>query len=315
MRRVDYLIEQVRRETENEDVTATTGISDEEFIQYLNDGQDRIQALIQVQFPDVFQDDSTVDAIRAQEKYDIPKDAFLGVRIDNIEYSNTGQVDDFYNLKKASKKERKSGITSSPVVYIRQHNKIILQPAAQNSGKIRFTYQKRLPRLDIRRGTVLTASLNGVNNTITTLTLDPATNLDATALEEDNFITIVDRNGIEKMRRIEIDNVDSSTGVVTVTNGFTYEDLESIEPGDFALRGFESTTHSQLADNAERYLRAYCAWKIHRRDSSSDSQEQSGELTALETDIVKSYAEPDGGVDRITILDDSFLVPDDDIIG
>jgi hypothetical protein len=36
-------------------------------------------------------------------------------------------------------------------------------------------------------------------------------------------------------------------------------------------------------------LIAYCAWKILKRDSSADSQEQQAELSAMEQDIIDSY--------------------------
>ncbi|MHA2065574.1 MAG: phage adaptor protein [Candidatus Thorarchaeota archaeon] len=278
MRNLSLLITQSRRNTENEDFSADRGIGDEEFIEYFNNAQDRIQALIQAGFPDVFQEDTIIDAVSGQEEYAIPTDAFLGTRIDMVEYSDSGATEEFYELKKASKRERTTGLNANPSFYIRRNQSILLQPKPESSGKIRITYQKKLPKLDVRRATVLTATLSAT--AITALTLDTSVAIDDVGLLEENFITVIDKNGLIKMKNIPIDAIDTGTGIVTVTAGFTFQTGETIVPGDFLLRGTESSTHSQLPDNVERYL---------------------------ETDIVDSFSVPDGDVNYVPILDDQFL--------
>jgi len=314
MRRLDLLITQSRRNTENEDFSDTRGILTEEFIEYLNAGQERIQALIQVEFADVFQAEKVINAVAGQEIYSLPSDTFLGIRIDMVEYSSSGGTDEYYTIKKASKRERTSGFTADPSFYIRRNKEILLQPAPDTNGKIRVTYQKRLPKLDIRRGTVdstwvPSSELNTTTNTFINnrIVLDSTTSIDKTELLEENFISIVDKNGNIKMKNIPIDDIDALTGIVTVTSGFVYETGETISSGDYAVRGTESTTHSQLPDNVERYLVAYSNWKIFKRDSSVDSTEAQAELLALETDIVESFSVPDADVNYIPILDDQFL--------
>ena len=53
----------------------------------------------------------------------------------------------------------------------------------------------------------------------------------------------------------------------------------------YLVGGKDTTTHSDLPRNCERYLIAYCAWKIFKRDSSMDSGDQQAELSAMEQDF------------------------------
>ena len=71
-RKVDLLIDQVRRETENEDPTAFTGIKDVEFLQYLNDAQDRLQSIITAKHNNVFVKQKELAVTVDQEIYQIP---------------------------------------------------------------------------------------------------------------------------------------------------------------------------------------------------------------------------------------------------
>ena len=77
MRSVTRLIDQIRKQTENEEFSDFTGIKDQEFIQYLNDAQYNLQALIIQQHPRVFIEEVLLDAVSGQEKYDLPSDTFL----------------------------------------------------------------------------------------------------------------------------------------------------------------------------------------------------------------------------------------------
>jgi len=312
MRRIDLLITQSRRATENVEFNDASGLGDEEFLQYSNDAQDRLQSQIYTIFPDIFLAEKEITATQGVEAFPIPDDAFLGSRIRLIEYTHTGLTKDYYSLKKGELFERISDIRSNPSFYIRRGNEFLIEPTSDTtSAKLRITYQKRLPRLDVRRGTVKSAVLDTGTNKITSLTLDTSVLLDDTALLEEDEITIIDKFGFCQMRRIQILAISTSTGVVTVDPDFTFETGETISAGNFSVRGPESTTHSQLPNIAERYIIAYMNWKILKRDSSNDSIEQTQELQVIEQDIINSFKQPDGDVANITILDDQFLLTDD----
>ena len=76
MRYLQRIIDQVRRQTENEDVDDFVGIQDSEFIQFLNDAQHHIQGAIIQQHPRAFVKETLISAVSDQERYDLPSDTF-----------------------------------------------------------------------------------------------------------------------------------------------------------------------------------------------------------------------------------------------
>lgn len=309
MRRIELIINQSRRDTDNTEFSDTTGLSDDDFLQWANDGQERLQSLILGAVDSVFEDEKIIQCVAGQEAYDIPDDAFLSDRITMVEVSVSGSGRDYYELRQASRRERLSGQTSVPSFYIRRNNQILLQPKPESSASLlRVTYQKRLPKLDKRRAKVASVSL--ASDTITSLTLDTTISIDRTQLLEEDYVTVADKDGVIKMKNIPVTDIDETTGVVTVDASFTFEDGETIAAGDYLLRGPRSTTHSQMDDNCERYLLAYMSWKAQHKDSNSDLFEQSEESKAMEADILASFSEPDADVDYVPILDGSFLDTD-----
>jgi len=307
VRRVELLIDQCRRSTDNQDFTDTTGIQDEEFLQYLNDAQERLQALILQQHPDQFLVETEIPSVAQQEAYTLPQDAYISSRVKEVWYSHSGNPNNYYRLKKGALAERVDGISSEPCFYLRRNNKLLLQPRPQSSGGLlRVLYQQRLPKLDKRRAVVSAVTLTG--NEITSLTFDPTENIDDEALLEEGYISIVDKYGNVQMRFIPVTAIDTTTGVVTIEPGFEFEDGEEIEVGDYALRGTFSSSHSQLPETTERYLLKYGQWVVLKRDSNDESQESNQELKEMEAEIVSSFADPDDSVPLIPITDDQWFI-------
>lgn len=299
MRSVDRLIEQVRKQTENEEFSDFTGISDQEFIQYLNDAQYNLQAAIVQQHPRVFIEETVINIVSGQEKYDLPSDCLLGNKVYNVEYSSSGDQEDYYTLDQDTLKYRSQGADGYPVKYIRLSGKLLLSPTPQQGGKLRINYVKRLRELDKRQA--LTSTTFSVSSNSFTIALNGeefATEVDM--LKKHDYICIVDKEGRSLVKNIEISNV-SYDDITCV--GHTLEEGESAEipAGSYIVGGKDTTTHSELDISVERYLLAYCAWKILKRDSSVDSTEASQELEMMLKEIVKSYA---------FISDDVQYIPD-----
>lgn len=293
-RLVDRLITQVRRQTENEDVTATTGITDAEFLQYLNDAQHRLQSIITAKHQTVFVEEKILDVTVDTEAYAIPDDALMENKLITVEYSPSGAAEDYYHLEQTTMKRRDTAVQGFPVQYIRRSGQILLQPRPQQAGLLRVNFVKRIWELDKRRGVVSVAVTNNTARTITTLELDPSSAnpaLDTASLEEHDYLCVVDRDGNMKMQNIPFDSIDAATGVVTVSSGYTFEEGESIAAGDYVVGGKDTSTHTELPQMCERYLLAYCGWKILKRDSSVDFAEQQAELLQMEQDIVTSFSD------------------------
>ena len=297
-RLVDYIIEDVREHTENQEFSESEGLSDNEFIRFLNDAQYRIHSLIVQQHPAVFIEEKEVDIVAGQESYSLPSDIHMGNKVSMVEYSSTGDSDDYYVLKPTPMRNRMSGVDGDPAYYIRKSGKILLAPVPTGSGKLRISYVRGLPVLAQRSASVATAVLT--TDSITSLACNVSTDeVDSTTLNKSHFITVVDREGEVKMHGIEIDSVDASTGIVSVTSGFTFEPGETIDVGDYIVTGKYSTTHPQLDLMVERYLISYASWKILKRDSSIDSTEAMQELASMEEEIVAAYADIDDDITEI----------------
>ena len=304
MRSVTRLIEQIRRQTENDEVSDFVGIKDEEFIQYLNDAQYNLQAQIVHQHPRVFIDEAIIQTVSGQERYDLPSNCFLGNKVHNVEYSPTGNDEDYYTLRQTTMKSRSSGVDADPSQYIRVAGQILLTPQPTSGGKIRINYVKRLRELDKRKAQVSTqATVDSQNDFVIELNNTSFdTNIEDLRLHD--FICIVDKEGNNLVKNIEIDLDITNTNSSQITcRAHTLDTGESatIPVGSYIVGGKDTTTHSELGIEVERYLIAYCAWKILKRDSSVDSAEAMQELNLMAQEIVKSYA---------LITDDVQLIPD-----
>lgn len=306
MKKLENLILSSRRATENQEYTATAGIQDVEFIQYFNDGQEEIQTILNGLFPHILMGSSIITLVANQEAYDIPSDSFMGTRIDMVEYSNTGQADAYYALKKGSLKERLNGSQANPSFYIRLGNQLLLQPVPQTSGAtLRVTYQKIIPTLDIQRGTVLSSTIAGSN--LTALTLDITKLLDADALNTAEYLTVTSKRGVVKARGIPITSVSSSTGIVTLDGTVTLAAGETIGVGDTVCAGKYASQVSLLPDLCEKFLLEYTNARILVRDSNTDSGEVAQIVAKIQSTLQTAFAEPDNDPDYIPILDGQYL--------
>lgn len=306
MKRVDQLINEAKRETENTESTSDTGVQDSEYIRALNDAQDKIHSAILLQNPQILVTEKEIDVVAEQEAYNMPADVFGTTRIEKVEYSRTSIARDYYELDPAFLDERLNGESGRPSYFIRDSERLLIQPKPAGSGKLRVTYEKVLPRLDKRRGKVQTVILT--SNTITQLILNPTTftSDDIQEMNDAEYLCVVSKRGVIKMKGIPITEVNSSTGEVTV-EAFTFEAGETIAVDDYVVAGAFATTNCQLPDIAERYLLRYCKWRVLKRDSSNDSREEKEEVDEIAADIIATYARADKSIKRIPIIDTDFL--------
>lgn len=308
MRQVNLLINQSRRATGNTEFTPTSGVQDSEFLQYMNDGQEEIHSIINQLFPTILYKIETIDVQQGVEAYDLPRDTYLGTRVDFVEYSASGLDQDFYVIKKGSVKERVNGQSANPCFYIRINNQLFVQPRPQQGGKLRVTYQKSIPNLDVRRAQVLSVVLTG--DSITSLTLDPAVQIDSAELLEQGYFSVVDKDGNVKMQAIPIEAIDTSTGVVTLGAGFTFEPGETIAVGDYLCAGKFAAPLSLLPDVCEKFLIEYCNVRVLMRDSNTDSNDVGQVLVKVQDTLTKAFAEPSNDPDTIPILDGQYFMYD-----
>lgn len=303
LRRTDILINQIRKQSENTEFSDTTGIGDDEIIQYINDAQHRLQTVILSQHPAVFLTESVMSSVARQEVYDLPSNSYLANKVTNVEYSSTGNALDYLPLQLGNLKNRASGVYGCPVYYIRQSGQLILAPIPDtSSGSLRITYVKKIDQVDIRRGVVSSVTLTGSNVTLLIGDLSATIPLDITALSATDYICIVDRYGNVKMRNLPVLSLDSSTGELEIDSDFAFSTGETLAIGDYIVAGQDTTSHGEFERNCERYVLSYASWRLMKRDSSVDSVEANSELNEMEREIAAAYAEVNDDVVSVPII-------------
>lgn len=307
LRRIDLIISQCRKATENEEYSDLTGIQDEEFLQYANDAQRTLQMIIANLDRNEFLTTSSVTSVAGQEAYSIPEDALIRSRIQTVDF-RMNSTDRYYPLTMQTNHERWRGEPGLPRKYSRRGDTILVSPyPSMSGGDFLITYQQKLPRIDKRRAVVSAVTLNSGASTITSLTLDTASDIaiDDTNILDEYYCSVVDKDGTSKMKSIPITAIDMDTGVVTVDT-FTYASGESIAVGDYLLLGKNSTTHSSLDDVCETFLMEYINKRILMRDSSMDSSEVMNLMELYGKQIIETYAAADSDVHTIPVLDDDY---------
>lgn len=314
MKRVELLIERSRRQTENNEFTDNTGIQDQEFVDFLSDAQQDLQSAIARQHQRVFTTEANFDIQSGQESYTLPSDIYLDNRVTNVWYSDDGSNRNFRRLDSGELSERTFNRSSTPYKYIRNSGKLLLSPIPSRSvpGGLKVAYVKRLPDLDIRRARI--SSVTTSDNQITSLILDTSQEIQLAELLKESYFCVVKPTGEQVMRSIPYTNINEITGAVDIEPSFVFDEGETISAGNYLVRGIDSTNISPLPDSCERYLSAYCDWKILKRDSSADSAEQTSELFQMREEIVDIFAMVDDDVKQIAIQDTQFI-DDDETFG
>lgn len=307
MDRVELLISRVRVETENTDFGESHGISDDECLGYLNDAQDRAYSEIIKKHPNVFVKQEIVPTVNAQEAYDLPTDIYLR-KIVLLEYSSTGQEQDYYRIEQAQMAERLSYPIGHPRFYIGKNKQILLVPTPYSGGFLRISYVKALPKLDIRRGKVLSVVQSGSD--VTSITLDPAAAIDRDALLAKGWMSVVDKDGELVAKEIELTDINESTGLVTMSTK-TLSTGESITAGDYVVAGSYACNKSELDPIVERYLASHLRLEMLDRDSNTTGTASQNDKTAqMLNDIVDSFADMSDDNIYPTMLDSGYLLPD-----
>lgn len=304
MRRVEHLVTQIRRHTENVQVGTTDGITDFEIIQALNDAQESLTANIHLTNNKALALEKEYTSVSGQEEYDLPFDLFSQSHVVDFSWSTSSEYKDLSPLRKGYFKERVRD-TGDPSLYILRRDKVLVNRIPDTSGNLGvMVYNPRLPGLDKRSGKVSAVTLNNTDNTITSLTLDNAFSvaLADAGFDQTDYLTIVDRDGAVKMKAIPIDSVNTTSGAVTIASGFVFEAGETITTSHYACLGKYTTTNSQLPETCERFLLMYGYKRLFLRDSSNDYILQDKELKELMDEILNIFGQESNDVDWVPIL-------------
>ena len=313
MRYLGELIKQARRTTENEEYGDNEGISQIEIVGYANDAQDMLQGVILRNVPSCDLFDTQVGLLTTNRvrtislpgdvDYDgsaLPVYGAGAVRL--VEYSYTGDVQDYYRVRKVTLGELSVAVSDPINQYAILGRKLVLGPTPMSDDKdVRVTYVSSLPRLDLRKGQIDSAATDSI-----TLELTP----DATLADETLpfYVSISDGLGNVVQYNILVTAYDSVTFIMTVD-----PDTPILSPstmaGNWVTVGKYSTTHPQIIPDefADRYIIAYLNLKLFNKDSSADAKWAVDEMNQIERDVVGNLISVTKDAQQLPILDWSWL--------
>lgn len=306
MRYIKTLLEQARSQTVNDDFGEDDGIPQDVLLEYANEAQDHIQAVIINNFPSEFLAEKTINVQSGVEAYEIDDNVFANNRIKSVQYSCDGQAREFYNLDQRTIRDRVTDTDSHPSFYIRRGSTIYLNPIpTQSTAKIRVEYFRELDDLDLRRGKVDSQVNDGTNYQSITLVSGTEDSTALGDLQAGDYVSVVDVSGNLIKSKLLVDFYTSASRTITLTGSNAFD--SSIQNGHYLVIGKYATTHGGLPKNVERYIVNYVAMKILQQDSSEDYQEQIRTLGAIEADIVDSFGDASEDVQFFPILDSEFI--------
>jgi hypothetical protein len=320
--RTDVLVRDIRAKTGHRNYDSQSGTPQREFVEYLNDGQERLYNLVLQERPTLFRKTGSISLTAGTSSYSLPDDVYLSHNIVKVDYSSTGNAQDYLQLEQRTSGEEVS-VPGYPDSYFLRDGSIILSPIPSSTGTLRLEYQYVIPSLDIRRATISSSSSGG--GYVTSYTLSATGLLDETAedMEDgyvDNFSVVNKHTGavLSPDTGIQLSSYDSTTRVITlVASTLTTTDAADITTAIAAgtavvVFGKYASTHSSLPQVAKRYLVEYACMRCQIRDTNAlEAALTSPLMRSMEQEVLDAFGALEEDTFSIPITDYSYLGDED----
>ena len=287
MRRLEFLLTEVRNSTDNTD---TNGVKTPEIVGYYNDAQKYITTLIFKNNPycDLFKAQS-IQASVASNEYTLPSNCFAVNAVSMVEIkTNTSNNNDGYvRIKPIMEAE-----FAFAFGYITRDNKVIISGQANSSWftDVRITYFKQLPTLDVRQAKV--ASI--VANTSITCVVAPT---DLYTISD--HCSTVDALGDQVVSNIYFTN---TSGIAILTSS-----TAGVANTQYIVSGTDACNKSQLPDACEPYLQDYVRQRIYTRNNYEDANKQLYFTELRQSEIISIFSKNKKDDDTLPTTDTEFL--------
>ena len=294
MKRIEQLINDVRFHT-NEDKGSR--FSDSRFNKLFNDAQEEVQRIIHTSSQDsrFFVKEELITAVYSQEEYALPLDIYSVNAVNSIarlvQQQSIGY--DYYKpLPQVTDKERRKEFG-----YIIQGSNYLISPVPRSNlfNGIRVNYTAKLPDLSFRFGQIKSI----ITNTIRLKT----GYADQDILDYDDYITVVDKFGVQKEAGLFVDGYDTNTGKITLSAAPS----ASVLADDYVLIGKNSTTNPQLPDSVEPFLTRFVERSVFYINSSKDIQNSDIFSEREKDDIIMLFSKIDKDTKYPPIVDNTYL--------
>jgi hypothetical protein len=287
MRRLEFLISQVRQSTDNKD---TNGIPTSEIVGYFNDAQRFITTIIFKNNPyaDLFKTQIEFNAT-SDGVYDLPSDCYSENAISMVEgrFNTTENNEGYSRIKPIAESE-----FSYLFGYITRNNQILLSGMNNiaNIQSVRITYFRQLKTLDVRQAQV-NAVTPGVSIGLSSTPTDLYT--------LDDHCSTVDAQGDQVVDDIYFTNTSGATLTTTDTTGVVI--------GQYIVAGSNSCNKSELPDVCETYLLDYVRQRLYTRNNYDDANKQMYFTEQQKEEIISIFSKNKKDDDIIPITDVDFL--------
>lgn len=293
MRRVETIIDYVRKITGNVRYDANSGIDQTIMSMYLNFGQDELQKAFVSAKCKFLQKSKTIPVVSGQEEYSYPSDIFLQA-IDTIQWSMDDQ--NFVNVWQSFTKYRTSNQNGYAFAYYNTNSGFILTPPLPY-GNIYVNYMRKLPTLACRAGQITTVTING-SNQVTALVVATTGSYNASEIASDNYLCVVDYLGNIKATGIQYSGETAGTFTVVPT---TLQTGETAAVGDYIVVGKYATNKAELPDICENFLILQAYYQVKYGDTSQWTDKVKEDLAAKMFTLMDSINNSNQDINQIPI--------------
>jgi len=300
---VGSLIKRVRRDTQRQVYTKTTGVLDFQIVDLLNEAVRDLVGKISIQNTNFFQKE-VILSLGSSGTYDI-KGRLLydskivavqatfsdGSRITNIPYRDIREVG-----------------PSRGIAYAVQNGEIVLELSSYSLPNSLTVIYEEKPAIYGQRAGIIVAGTGGGGQVlgVTISYLAPTTEEDFNDAG-DLYFTVVDKDGTILMR--DVPYTSCTAGVFTM-DPYTYEIGETINVGNYVVIGKNATTHIQnISKEHQDYIIAYTTLGVlGMKGASFETQTYiKKRMESLLTTILETHSDPVKDYNSINVVDDDLL--------
>jgi len=299
MLRVEYLIDQVRKLSNNTRYDSNSGVGQDIMALYLNNAQDEIQkALVNTKSKYLLKS-TTVPIVNNQQEYDYPVDLYLN-NIDTMQWTQDNQS--YVNMYHGYMKDRTYTGNGYSYGYVTKNESFVLVPPI-DTGTLAIHYIRQLPRMATRSGLISAVTVNsGVVTALSVNTSDASYN--ASEIATDNYLCVVDYLGNIKATAIQYSAM--SSGVFTLP-AHTLLTGESVAVGDYIVVGKYATNKPELPEITQGFLIKYANYQAKYGDSSQWSKVVQDDMTQTLIGLTQSFGMNSDDVGEIPITNFDYL--------
>jgi len=298
MKRVEYLIDPVRKLSGNTRYDANSGIGQDIMSLYLNNAQDEVTKEMVNSKTKFLQKTASVTVVNGQQEYSYPADIFMQ-NFDTIQWTQNGQ--DYINLQRGYTKYRTNVQNGYPYGYFTQNSGIVVTPPL-TSGTLLYNYMKNLPKLATRSGQITSVTI--ASGVVTALEVSTTGTFNAAEIASDNFLCVVGYLGNIKARAIQYTGQTSGIfGIVATTLGTG----ETIASGDYIVIGKNASNIAELPDICEGFLIQYAYYQVKYGDASQWSKAVADNVSITLRSLVDSIGSNNDDLSQVMITNYDYL--------